>query len=198
MLVRFWFVRALAAAMSLLVGVGVGVAASQDQATRVVERTHGGYSGLGSARDWTAIGFGASEQAGRPGVCAIYSRPVTLGAVDGSAAAPLRGEVSAFVTWETGVVGAAPGVSSFIVGYPVDPTSASHGVSIDGGPQIGLFGLEDRLFVNPEDDARVVAAMRAGREMRVRSHLLSGVVIEDVYSLMGVQATTRSAAAVCR
>ena len=158
------------------------------------EAPHGLYEEIGSAGDWTAIRF---EPVENRVVCAIFSRPTdSLILEGGNAVAALRGERAAFITWEDGQVRDEGGVFSAIIGAPLDSQFEGHSAATDT-ESFGLFGYEDRLFVEPENDAMAIAAIRRGLSLTLTAHLPGDRQAKDTYSLRGVQASTELAREAC-
>lgn len=162
------------------------------------ERAHGGYEELGASKDWTAIRFKSGTSAEKVS-CSIFSRPKASRVIDGeSEVDALRGEKAAFITWEDGIeVSTETGVASFLVGAPVVERDAGHRVKIDTKDGFDLYGFEDRVYTREGDDKTIIETIRGGYRMTVRTKLSQTRETEDEYSLSGVQAATRIAAAAC-
>jgi len=176
------------------------VAASPVLAAEGAEMPHAEYREVGAAQDWIGI-YSPDQGVGETSaVCAIYARPKNSSVFkDDDVQETIRGEVAAFLSWIGIPAGPGTGELSFMMGLPVvNGANEDHGLSIDGRVSFELVGAGDRLYVRPEDDSAVIAAVRAGQEMVVTARSDRGMIVKDQYSLMGVQATTRLARAGCR
>lgn len=177
-----------AAAMS---GAVAGIAAPALAQNLPVEEVHAGYRETGSAKDWVGI-YRPGGEGGMPEVCAVYSRPVESAVFEnGETTTRMRGELAAFINWNSATPGVSGGEVSFMLGSPVvEGVNADHRLDVDGKVSFALVGAGDRLYVQPEDDAAVNAAIRKGLGMKVTGALQDGAVVRDSYSLMGVVAST--------
>jgi hypothetical protein len=175
-------VSALPAAVALatLVGAGLGLpAALQAQDIEYIE----------SNRDWHAFRY---TENGNP-VCYMVSRP-TRDEGDYT----LRGDIYAMVTHrpaenETNAV-------SVIAGYPYREGSTVS-VTIDNDDSYTLYtgnvGDEGYAWSYPEDQAAMIASMRAGVDMVVVGTSSRGTRTTDTYSLLGFTATKAAIDAAC-
>lgn len=86
---------------------------------------------------------------------------------------------------------------SFLVGYPLKAKST---VTVDiDGKSFSLFTNNDGAWVdNAADEAQLVAAMKAGREMNVSGESGRGTKTSYKFSLSGVTAAINSAGQACR
>jgi hypothetical protein len=105
-----------------------------------------------------------------------------------------RGETLLFVFYRP-----AEGVNgqvTFTGGYPFAPDST---VSLEvGGTAYQLFTEGEWAWpATPEDDARVVAAMKAGSEAILTGQSGRGTVTRDTFSLLGFTAAVEEAASRC-
>jgi len=157
-----------------------------------IEEVHAGYRETGSAKDWVGI-YRPTTENGAAEVCAIYSRPIESAVFEkGEAVSRMRGELAAFINWNEETPGASAGEVSFMLGSPViEGVNEDHRLDVDGKASFALVGAGDRLYVQPEDDAAVIEAIRAGFGMKVTAALQDGAVARDSYSLMGVVASTQ-------
>lgn len=127
---------------------------------------------LGTFRDWTAHTY---EQDGAK-MCSIYSKPVKD---EGDYSR--RGDIWGFVIHRP--ADDRIGEVSFAMGYP---TKQGSPVSVEiGGQRFQLFTEGEGAFARPEDDPKLVRAMRAGLEMVVRGTSSRGTATKDTYSLRG-------------
>lgn len=164
-----------------------------------VEEVHAGYRETGAAKDWVGI-YRPGNEAGEGRICAIYSRPTQSGAfLAGEPIEKMRGELAAFINWNEGAAADKGGEVSFMMGTPVlEGVHESHKLGVDGKASFDLVGVGDRLYVQPKDDADVIALIRAGRKMTVTAALEDAATAQDVYSLFGVVATTALSKEGCR
>jgi len=136
---------------------------------------------------------------GDPRECYIVSEPTASSARrDGQPVEVNRGDIRLFVRFNP-----AENVSnevSFTGGYPL---SASDPVRVDvGADGFGLSpGQGDAngwAWPNPEDDARIVAAMRRGSTATVTAVSTRGTTTLDTFSLSGFTAAVNDAESRCR
>lgn len=163
------------------------------------ETPHAGYRETGSERAWIGI-YSPDRGLDQPTAsCAIYSRPVNASVFEQDRPVDaLRGELAAFIAWNGDGVSDTRGEISFLIGAPVqEGRHELHGVTV-GETRFQLVGVGDRLYVQPEDDAAAVRALRGGTEMVVTAQTADGKVVKDSYSLMGVQSMTEIQKAECR
>lgn len=164
-----------------------------------IEEIHAGYRETGASKDWVGIyRAAASEEKGD--ICAVYSRPIETQAFkNGETTEHMRGEQAAFINWNDGAPAPTNGEVSFMIGAPVaEGALETHTLDVDGKSNFALIGIGDRLYVQPQDDDTVVMAIRAGANVTVTAELEDGTVTRDIYSLMGVVATTEMAKAGCK
>ena len=127
---------------------------------------------LGTFSDWTAHTY---EQDGAT-MCSIYSKPVKD---EGDYSR--RGDIWGFVIHRP--ADDRIGEVSFAMGYPTRQGSA---VTVEiGGQRFQLFTEGEGAFARPEDDPKLVRAMRAGLQMVVRGTSSRGTATKDTYSLRG-------------
>lgn len=176
---------------AIAAAVLAGVAAPALAQALPVEEVHAGYRETGSAKDWVGI-YRPGGEDGTGRICAIYSRPTEAGAfVAGEPVEKMRGELAAFINWNDAEATEANGEVSFMLGTPViEGAHESHELDIDGKASFDLVGVGDRLYVQPQDDAKVIELIRAGRQMTVTAALEDDATARDIYSLFGVVATT--------
>lgn len=171
------------------------VAQAQD-----VESPHIGYRETGSVKDWIGIHSPDRGTEKETVSCAIYSRPTTSSIVkNDESIEALRGELAAFIAWDDSEVAKSSGEVSFMVGVPVvEGMDKGHVLSIDDKTKFELVGVDDRLYVAPKDDKKVISAIRGGVEMSVSAKSLEGDLVKDTYSLMGVQDMTAKQQVECQ
>lgn len=177
--------------LALALMVAAAPVAAQDGET--IETPHGLYKEIGTSGDWTTIQF---ENNGKM-TCAIFSRPQESRILEnGEVISALRGERAAFITWEEGPVDEEAGVFSALVGAPLADNFGAHEFSTEHG-SFTMFGFEDRLFTEAEQDDEAISAIRRGLNLSLKAELPGGRIAEDTYSLRGVMNATKAAVETC-
>lgn len=117
----------------------------------------------------------------------------TLNTRDGKAVEVKRGKILMFVSYGAGISGEV----SFAGGYPF---AANSTVELDvGGTKFDMFTQNETAWAGtPEDDARIVAAMKAGSSAIVTGRSARGTVTKDTFSLLGFTAAVDEAATRCK
>ena len=164
-----------------LVGAGLtatGVFAQEQTDNRVAAST-----------DWSVF------QESSPTECFSVSAPKEQNNTrDGAPVAVTRGETLLFVFYrpEQGVSGQV----TFTGGYPFAPGST---VSLDvGGTVFQLFTEDEWAWpATPEDDARIVTAMKAGSSAILTGQSGRGTVTQDTFSLLGFTSAVAEAQSRC-
>lgn len=171
-----------------LVGALAGAAAAQEGSStnRVATET-----------DW----FVFVEE--NPSECWAVSEPKeTVNTRDGRVVAVRRGEIQLFVVYKPSenVVGQV----SFTGGYPFAEGST---VEVEIGDRDFTFYTENRLDAEgdrvgwawpaPDDDAAVMAAMKAGVSATLTARSSRGTTTEDTFSLLGFTAASEDAETRC-
>ncbi|MGB3314527.1 MAG: hypothetical protein WBB85_08935 [Albidovulum sp.] len=134
---------------------------------------------------------------GDPKECWGVSAPTeTLNTRDGQAVSVRRGDILLFVTYRTG---ASEGEVTFTGGYPFKPGSV---VKLDiGGTNFDLVTFPDApewaWSGSPEEDAKIVTALKAGASAVVRAESSRGTKTQDSFSLIGISAALDEAAKRC-
>lgn len=140
---------------------------------------------VGEFGDWELYTY--DGQSGK--VCFILSRPERIEPSDRD-----HGDVFFFVTSRPsdGVESEA----SVLVGYTFEPDSR---VTVDiDGEDFDMFVDRDGAWIDqPADEARILAAMRAGRNMVVSGRSSRGTDTRYTFSLSGVTASTNRMREVC-
>ncbi|MGY6633636.1 MAG: invasion associated locus B family protein [Alkalilacustris sp.] len=156
------------------------VVAAQDESTnRVAAET-----------DWSVF----VEES--PRACWSVSSPREWVATrDGNEVQVRRGDILFFVTYRPG--DNVTGELSYTGGYPFRPDST---VSVEiGNETFQLFTSGDWAWpANPEDDARLMAAMQAGAEAIVTAVSSRGTTTRDTFSLFGFTAAAAEAERRCQ
>lgn len=138
--------------------------------------------------DWTV--FSASN----PKECWAVSPPKkTVNTKDGQPADVRRGDIRLYIAYRPG----AQGELSFAGGYPFAPDSTVE-VTI-GGQKFNLFTEGENAWAgSAADDARIIAALRAGSEAVISGRSSRGTRTADTFSLSGITAATDRAKEACR
>ena len=105
-----------------------------------------------------------------------------------------RGEILLFVSYapSNGVKGQV----SFAGGYPF--ASGSEVTLQIGGSNFTLFTENETAWaVTPEDDAKIIAAMKRGAAATVSGYSARGTYTKDTFSLLGFTASVEDAAKRC-
>ena len=159
-------------------GFAGGGAVAQESTNRVAANT-----------DWSVF---VEEN---PKECWSVSKPKsTVNTRDGEVANNVtRGEILLFVSFRPG----ATGEVAFTGGYPFAEDST---VSVKvGGSEFQLFVDGEWAWTrSPEDDAAIIAAMKAGADAVVTGVSSRGTKTEDTFSLIGFTAAVEDAAARCQ
>lgn len=140
---------------------------------------------LGEFRDWSA----RSYKEGGATVCNMFSKP-TKDEGDYTQ----RGDIMAFITHRP--ANKTWNVVAFDMGYPTRDGSA---VIVEiGSDKFELFTKGQLAFSYPEDDSKIVAAMRKGSTMIVRGTSSRGTATTDTYSLSGFTAASNAIDKACK
>ncbi len=152
-----------------------------------------GTDASGTFRDWSY--FVVTD----PKECLVVSAPTEwVATFEGAVVEAQRGDIRFYVSILPGDSGA--GVPSFGAGYPLAPSSQVT-VTVQDSAFTFLPNADvDRQFAwsRPEDDARVIAALKAGAEATVVGTSARGKVTTDTFSLLGFTAAYEKAQALCR
>jgi hypothetical protein len=131
---------------------------------------------------------------GTPKECWGVSKPKeTVNTKDGAPVSVRRGEILLFVTYRAG---GAQGEVSFSGGYPFAGGST---VKLEvGSSAFDLFTDGEWAWAgSPEDDAAIMAALKAGGSAKVTGRSAKGTQTEDTFSLLGFSAAVDEAAKRC-
>ena len=149
-----------------------------------VSTAQSGQQQIGQFNDWTA--YTAAAPNGK--VCFAISQPKSR-----EPAGLNRDPAYFFVSHRPGEN--VRNEVSVQVGFPLRAGSTVD-IDIKGAP-FRLVTQDERGWSNGQDDAQIVAAMRGGAEMVVKSTSGRGNVTTDTYSLRGVSAALDAAAGAC-
>ena len=144
---------------------------------------------LGQFGDWGAY----KATPGGKEVCFALSKP-TKGETD----PPGRNRDPAYAFVSTRPSEKVKNEVSVIVGYP-QKSGADATVTIDGSARYTMYTQDDGAWVkNAAEEPQMVAAMRKGSEMVVRSISSRGTKTTDTYSLKGISDALDKVAAECK
>lgn len=172
------FVLRAAGAATLAASFAFGTTAfAQESSNRVAANT-----------DWSVfVGDNPKE-------CWGVSAPKeTVNTKEGQPVAVRRGDILLFVTFRPGKSGEV----SFMGGYPFADGST---VELDvGGTKFTLFTNGEGAWAgSPEEDAKIVTALRAGADAVVTGRSGRGTLTRDKFSLLGFTAAMEEAAKRCQ
>ena len=129
-----------------------------------------------------------------PKECWLISAPrETVNTRDGTPVAVRRGDIRLYVTYRPG---AAAGEVSFAGGYPFAEGS---NVALDvSGTAFEMFTQGETAWANsPEEDGKIIAAMKAGSAATLTARSARGTQTKDTFSLNGISAALDEAAKRC-
>lgn len=170
-----WILRGMAAA---------GVAAAVATGAYAQQQT----TASGQKDDWSYF------QASNPKECwAVTSPKSTVNTRDGKPASVSRGDIRLFVTTRQS---GKPEVS-FTGGYPFAPGST---VALEvGSNKFDLLTDGEWAWpASPEEDAKVVTALRGGSQAVLSARSARGTATKDTFSLKGVTAALNEAQRLCQ
>ncbi len=165
-------------AISLVTAMTAGAAVAQDSSNRVAADT-----------DWAV--FEGSD----PKECwAVTAPKETVNTRDGRTVSVRRGDILLFVTYrpESNVVAEV----SFTGGYPFAPGSTA--TLRVGDSTFEMFTEGEYAWpATPEDDRKIVTAMKRGTDAVVSARSSRGTRTEDTFSLLGATAMIEDAETRC-
>ena len=144
---------------------------------------------VGANTDWSVF------QETDPAECFAVSAPKSQeNTRDGQAVEVQRGEALLFVFYRPGE--GVNGQVTFTGGYPF---AANSTVTMDvGGTQFTLFTEGEWAWpASPEEDTRIVAALRGGSEAVMTGQSGRGTVTRDTFSLLGFTSSVDEAQSRC-
>ena len=161
-------------AVSLLAALTAGAAFAQESSNRVAADT-----------DWAVF------EGNDPRECwAVTAPKETVNTRDGRAVSVRRGDILLFVTYrpESNVEGEV----SFTGGYPFAPGSTA--TMQIGDATFEMFTEGEYAWpATPEDDRKIVTAMKRGTDAVVSARSSRGTRTEDTFSLLGATAMIEDA-----
>lgn len=169
--------------MRVLSGVAIAMAASGAMAQVSTNQ-------VATKTDWSVF----TEE--NPKECWAVSKPKqTVNSRDGKAVSVKRGDILMFVTYRP--ASGTAGEISFTGGYPFAPGSS---VSMNiGGTSFELFTEGEYAWpASPDEDAKILAAMKKGSQAVLTARSARGTKTEDTFSLLGFTAATDEAATRCK
>lgn len=164
-------------------GLGLAVFALAASAAQAQESTNR----VAANTDWSVF------VEDNPKECWSVSKPKeTVNTRGGKAVAVKRGDILLFVSYRP----AGDGQVSFTGGYPFQPDST---VALTiGGETFQLFINGEWAWARPEDDAKIIAAMKRGADAVAVAMSARGTRTEDKFSLLGFTAAVDDAGARCK
>lgn len=144
---------------------------------------------LGSEGDWTSFGGDSPKE------CWAVSPPKSTRNTDadGNPREVTRSDIRLYIAYRPG----ANGEVSFQGGYPFAPDSTVD-VTI-GSNKFKLFTEGENAWTgSPDEDAKLISALRAGSEATVAGRSSRGTRTTDTFSLRGITAMTNKARETCK
>ncbi|MFD2172845.1 invasion associated locus B family protein [Rhodobacter lacus] len=117
----------------------------------------------------------------------------TVNTKDGKPVQVRRSEILLFVTHRPDK---APEVM-FMGGYPFEKGSTVE-LKVSTGQAFNLFTDGEGAWAAPGEDAKIIAAMKAGADVTLSAHSARGTYTTDTFSLMGFTAAMDEAAKRCK
>ena len=118
----------------------------------------------------------------------------TVNTKDGKTVQVRRGDILLFVTYRPGKAGEI----SFMGGYPFAGGSTVDMV-VNNGQKFTLFTDGEGAWAgSPEEDAKIIAALKGGADVTVTGHSGRGTQTSDKFSLIGFTAAMDEAATRCK
>ena len=123
----------------------------------------------------------------------VSSPKQTVNTRDGQPTDVRRGDILLFVTYRNG---GASGEVSFSGGYSFAPGSTVT-MTLDAGSYELFTEGEWAWAASPDDDAKILAAMKAGSQAVLEARSARGTRTQDTFSLLGFTASVDEAAKRC-
>lgn len=154
------------------------VAQAQESSNRVAAKT-----------DWGVF------VEGNPKECwGVVPPKKSVNTKDGKDVQVRRSEILLFVTFRPG----KPGEVMFMGGYPFAEGSTVE-LAVDTGAKFNLFTTGEGAWAgSPEEDAKIIAALKSGGEVSLSAHSARGTKTKDTFSLMGFSAAMEEATKRCK
>ena len=172
--------RALAGvAITAQVALATLPALAQDSTNRVATKT-----------DWSVF----TEDKPSKECWGVSSPKQSVNTRDGAAVSVKRSDILLFITFRPGQ---AAGEVSFTGGYTFAKDSK---IDVDvGGTKFQMFSDGEWAWTSgPADDAKLMAALKAGSEATLTAHSAKGTQTKDTFSLNGFSAAMTEAAGRCK
>ena len=171
-----WIARGLGVALTVFAASG---ALAQELTNRVATKT-----------DWSVFTEGSPKECW--GVSSPKSTKITL---NGKPVTARRGDILLFVTFRPGQSG--QGEVSFTGGYPF--AGGSTATLQIGDVSFDMITEGDWAWpAKPDDDPKVIDAMKNGVNAVITAHSSRGKTTEDTFSLLGFTAAMDDAATRCK
>ncbi len=142
---------------------------------------------IGAFEDWTAYAYDASDSK----VCYVSSTPKAT-----EPKGVKRDPAFFLVTNMPGRKPPVKGEVSTIIGYPFKEGEAVK-LTIDD-QAYEMFSKGDTAWVDTGSDKKIVAAMKNGKELKVKGTSWRGKTTEDTYSLQGISAALAAIDKACK
>jgi hypothetical protein len=124
----------------------------------------------------------------------VSSPKETVNTKEGKKIDVRRGDILLFVTFRPGKQGEV----SFMGGYPF-ASGSTVDLEVNNGQKFQLFTDGEGAWAgSPEDDAKIVAALKAGADVTLSARSGRGTVTKDKFSLMGFTAAMTEAQTRCK
>jgi hypothetical protein len=171
-----WKTRAIAGVALALTALPVF---AQESTNRVATKT-----------DWSVF----TEDKPQKECWGVSSPKESVNTRDGKPVQVKRSDILLFITFRPGQ---ATGEISFTGGYPFAKDSK---VNVDvGGQQFEMFSDGEWAWTSgPEEDAKLMAALKAGAEATLTARSGKGTQTKDTFSLKGFSAAMEEAASRCK
>lgn len=166
-------------------GAAIVIAAGFAQAPAMAQEAA---SAVASVNDWTIFVDAAKKE------CWGVSKPKeTVNTKDGKSVSVRRGDIMLFVTFRSG----KSGEIAFTGGYPF-AAGSTVAVDIDGRKFEMFTDGEWAWTGSPEDDGKLIAALKAGSKAVLTARSGKGTQTKDTFSLSGFTAAMEDAAKRCK
>ncbi len=155
-----------------------GAAQAQETTNRVAAKT-----------DWSVFVEDSPKEC-----WGVVAPKKTVNTKDGKEVQVRRSDILLFVTFRPG----QPGEVMFMGGYPFAEGSTVE-LAVSTGGKFNLFTTgEGAWAASPEEDAKLIAAMKSGADVTLTGRSGKGTKTQDTFSLMGFTAAMDEAAKRCK